>query len=216
MRSSRLFVRLGLLVASLTCAFGSAARADLLYSSATLGTTGVPAAGYTLSDMQYIGARFTLATSATIDHVGGHMASFGGTSTAFAAIVKLTSSLDFPDSGALNTADVLATTTFSVTAPSSDISVPIGPLVVPAGIYGLVFGGGLFGSSATVGTMLNTNTEIDTPSYFFYNSTDSSWNPDGVHLLRFTVTGTVPEPAFGLLFLPLALLARRSGRAQNI
>jgi hypothetical protein len=147
-------------VAAMACV----ACADTIYESATLGPTDATV-GSGVDDLQYLGVRFQLASTATARSIGGHF--FGG-GQIFGAIVQLSSISDFPDTTDLSSADVLAHTLITVPAHSAEVSANIGPITLAPGFYALIFGAGRFGATG-VGAAPNDNTDIGSPSYFFWN-----------------------------------------------
>ncbi len=171
---------------------GTVIYESAVFSPRVDGTTEVFVSGF-----QFLGARFNLAATTSLDFVGGHF----GTSnfypgTMFGAIVQLSGASALP-TGSPFDGTTLATTTFSLPTGYSDFLAPIS-VTLPPGYYGLVFGGGVGGPGAFGATsaafMPASNVEIATnASYFFWNQdywTDSSSLND----LRFVVTGTaVPE-----------------------
>ena len=116
----------------------------------------------------------------------------------FGAIVSLTNSSALPTGNPFDTTTV-AETTFSLPTGYTDILVPLS-VTLPAGEYGLVFGGGFGGPgvwSDDAAGMPESNVDIPgQASYFFWSQTD--WDSGGLSNVEFVVTGTpvsTPEPS---------------------
>jgi hypothetical protein len=202
-----------LLVGALLCVpMPSQAIGALLYTNALMGEPN-QAGGASIHGGQFTGVRFQLPLGAMIDHVGGHLTgSGGGNGMIFAAIMRLSSSSDYPNSPSLSTSDVLGHTTFSPPFGSADIAVPIGPIAAPPGTYALVLGSGLFGATG-FGALPTNNTVIGTPDLFQYQSPGPGWGELGPEPNRMTVYGVVPEPA-GVCAVAI-FLAMSIKRARN-
>jgi hypothetical protein len=170
-------------------------RAAVIFeTSATPGPPGQ--SGAAIYDGQYIGVRFQLAHTVTIDQIGLRMAGFVPGSI-FGAIVSLSSMSDFPDSiHPFDSPDVLATTLLPVpTGEATDVTANIGPVALPAGAYALVFGAGEFGANGTGGATTN-NTPIGPQSYFFWNRGNGIYVDGGYgDAPRLYVLGVIPEPS---------------------
>lgn len=191
-------------------------QAAVIHESAYLGTTGF-VTGHTISDLQYYGSRFSLTETMQVDHIGGHIGmsledQVSGNKL-FGAIVNLSSSSSIPIGSPFDAGEVEAYTTFSV-FDSTDILIPLN-VTLSAGDYGVVFGSGLFGATAT-GFMPGNDTDIPgSSSYFRYDNFDFiQWFDGGPGNTRFVVTGSVvPVPAAAWLFgsglLGLIGVARR-------
>ena len=191
-RSQELFA--WAVVMSLLISGGARAQTGtLLFESASyVPTTG---GGVDVFASQFLGERFQPPPGSTIRAVGGHLRRdpTKGDGRLFAALVKLTSITDFPDSSDLSTPDVLAHTTFQAPSFYSDVVVPIDPVSAGGGgtYYGLVFGTGLFGTSGEGFMALGTQ-QIGTSTVFA--RTLGLWNNWGQTNLRFTAYSAVPEP----------------------
>jgi hypothetical protein len=73
---------------------------------------------------------------------------------------------DFPDTLDLSSPDVLAHTLLDFPIDSGDVNSSIGPITLSPGFYALVFGTDRFGASG-IGDVIEDNTEIGSPSYFY-------------------------------------------------
>ena len=141
--------------------FSGHAWTAVIYESATLGATG-RLGGAILSDSQFLGSRFSLASSAIVTSIAGHIAGIG---TLFGAIVELCGPNALPTGSPLSGTEVVASGTFVATAPSSEQILPLSVLLNP-GDYAVIFGSGQFGATG-VGVMPGGVTTIGSPSYFF-------------------------------------------------
>ena len=156
-----------------------------LFESATLGPTGA-SGGFVLDGTHFVGVRFTLSSPTIVSTIGIHagigLAAGGLFGTIFGAVVQLTDLSDFPDSLDLSTPDVLGSVLISGTPGSADYSSSLS-LSLPAGTYGLVFGGGLFG--AGVGAVPRNDSNIGSPSYF--QRVADAWRNDSIDNTRMFV-----------------------------
>ncbi len=156
----------------------NAAQFPTIITPTLLGSTG-QRGGSTLASTQFYGWRFKLTKAVEITHVGGHLlGNFSGDSTIFGAIISLSSPNALPTGNPFTTGEVLASTTLTPTAPSSEILVPLSVTLKP-GNYALVFGSGLFNAFG-IGAMPNYTDQLDLPgtslsSYFFWDGTESRW-----------------------------------------
>ena len=124
----------------------------LVVSTATVGpriyqtTTNPSLGGYggsSISATQFLGTRFQVTAPTTTGRIGGV---FGGTGTAFAALVALSGPDDVPDSFDLSTPDLLGHSIFALPGGSgllvsAALEIPLSP-----GWYAAVFGTTLFGA----------------------------------------------------------------------
>lgn len=175
----------------------------VLYESATAGQLGIPrddveqqiVLGVNVTSAVFQGARFELLSPVVTSRIGGHFVARTGVGeqTVFGAIVALDGAGDFPDSEDLSTTDVLGIAEIAVGDPSADYFGDIS-LGLEPGWYGLVFGGGLFGTSSDAGAPLN-NVDIDDPNYMGYVR-GFGWGPRKTQSgLRVALLGrVVPEP----------------------
>jgi hypothetical protein len=179
-----------LLVIGLLPPFGGAiARGDTIFVSATPG----PGRDTSIGNGQIIGARFSINAPEIVEDIGGY---FNGSGNIFGAIVRLSSSTDFPDSAdPLSTADVLGHTLINLGLVDTDVSGTIGPVTLGAGNYAVIFGSGQFGATGSGGVDGSAN--IGTPSFIFHNgSSGPAWFNDNASPTdgRFFVEGTVAAP----------------------
>ena len=156
------FLTAALLLLALSCT----AHATPYYQSATMGEAG-QTGGDALGDFQFIGVRFVVSAPVTVGRIGGHIGKTegAGNETLFGALVQLSGLTDMPDSLDLSTPDVLAVTTFIAPSTSDDIAIPIGPVTLGTGTYGVLFGSHLFGATGR-GYIPSDSTNIGSPSYF--------------------------------------------------
>ena len=173
------------------------------------------------STTQFLGVRLTISQATLITAVGGYMvANPFAQSKLFAAIVPLNGPDDFPSG--LNFSPV-ATSTFLPSPVLSDVKAPLNAVLSP-GVYGLIFGVGLFGSpiggeAAMPQRSLNSNSISS--SYFSWTSVSlpvipGKWQNSELNV-RFFVEGTalpgsleVPEPSMLICCLSsLACLWRK-------
>jgi hypothetical protein len=165
----------------------------------------------TVSWGQFAGARFQLSTPVTLTLAGGEFQNAGG--TFFAAVIPLSTMTSLPvgNPGAavpFNPGEVLAYQVFEanvggtpemVTAPFS--------LNLSPGVYGIVFGTGLFGADGwgqTVGYE-----KVGGSSSFFWSSEPWRWQdaqvfPPEAYAQFNILIATVPEPS-GAALTALAL-----------
>jgi len=111
--------------------------------------TGGPTGGgnWTVSTTQFLGARFTVTSTANTTAVRATFANASG--TMFAAIVPLATLATLPAGAPFNTGEVIVSTTFTVPSGfSNPITVPISATLSP-GVYGVIFGSGLFGATGS-------------------------------------------------------------------
>ena len=212
-----MILKLPLLYFILLIIFPINSNASIIHESATFaygdtGQTGEAVIGPVSVGFQFLGSRFSIDKTTTVDYVGGHLSPNYG--DLFAAIVELESSTALPVGAPFDNDEVIASTTFIIPGSTSfDILIPLNVTLSP-GNYALIFGSGLFGTSGYA-TMPLTNPDISgSASYFFWSGPENSWDYDGFSDARFVVTGTVvPIPAavwlFGSGLIGLIGLARR-------
>ena len=105
--------------------------------------------GAVLNASFYVGFRFQITSSVVTKRIGASVTrSSGDASSMFAALVRLTSGSDDPDTANLMGMDRIATTVVSVPAGTDAVAVsnPITVTLEP-GWYAAVFGTGAFGAS---------------------------------------------------------------------
>ncbi|QDT69834.1 hypothetical protein MalM25_27760 [Planctomycetes bacterium MalM25] len=142
------------------CWLASQAAADeVLYQSATLGTTGITEfspenPGNNVGRFNFTGGRFELTQPVITSRIGGHFFVSRGAGNFFGALVALTGPNDFPDSSDLSTPDVLGNTLLTFPDPSDEVFGEL-ELALDPGWYGVVFGSGLFGATGAGGAVRN-------------------------------------------------------------
>jgi len=209
------YTALILLCAGLTLASVTQARATTVFETTPYFSTGYQGAGLYID--QYLGVRFEVTSTYTTSAIGGEFVrNFSlGNNKIFGAIVALSGPADFPDSGPLNTPDVLGTTLISVPGVSVDgFSDSSGPLSVTLnpGWYALVFGTQDFGATGTGGVAI-PDTGHHSDGLVWINGT---WRDDTGYVARYFIQA-VPEPSSLVLGALSAvggvLLASRRRRA---
>jgi len=192
--------------------FSNYASAGVIYQSGTLGPTGITknevlsqaVLAANVSSFNFVGARFFIEEEMLTTSLGGHFIGGFNDTSFFGAIVRLTDSLDFPDSVDLSTPDVIGVTTLTFPDTSDEV---FGDLTVhlQPGWYALVFGSGLFGTTGR-GSAPTNNTDIESPQYII-GQPDEGWFNASIFTLandnfRFVVEGqAIPEPAASILML---------------
>ena len=162
-----------------------------------------PATGLSsaLASDQLLAARFAFSTPVTVVSVGGEFKNLSG--TFFAALVPLSSMSALPigDPGQgipFNPGEVLAYRTFSASVGSTPqiVTVPFNTNL-PAGVYGVVFGTGLYETSGQ-GEMPRYN-DVPGSSGFFWSSDpwrwQDSWGANDQHKIMITTPFLVTLPA---------------------
>ncbi len=143
MLSSRWLV---VVAATVSCSSEVARAQSILLASAQLGETG-RIGGTSITFAQYVGWRFETETTLFVNRVGGHMLTTSDPpGDIFAAIVRLANVDEFPQGTPFNPNEIVATTTFRPTFPSSEVLTPLVAELSP-GSYALVFGSNLFGAT---------------------------------------------------------------------
>lgn len=217
-----------LLSIGLVCLTCSAAISAVIYESATLGPTSITKAqvlgdevpASNVVDTNFIGARFQIVNTATTTRIGGHFSGGFENDTFFGGLIRLSSEMDFPDSGDLSTSDVLGSTLMSFSEPSAETFGHLSVQLTP-GWYGVVFGSGLFGTNGR-GFAIRNGAEIGLPQYFNWQPSNAWFNladlgVPGLGNRRFVVEGTQsPEPPASVLALiALSIVAvRRRNRSK--
>ena len=191
------------------------AQAAPYYESGTMGATNQNGGDF-LGNSQFIGARFIVSSPVTIDRIGGHIGR-STTSTAseqlFGVICQLSGMSDMPDSLNLSTPDILAVTLFTPPLASNDLAIPITPVTLGPGTYGVLFGSGLFGATAR-GFIPFNSTNVGLPSFFWRDSVPQ-WRNGGLppgRLTVYEVGAPAPEPATLALLATAGLPALRRRR----
>ena len=169
---------------------------------------------------QFLGARFQFAAPVEMESVGGEFVNLGG--TYFAALVPLASMAslptgDPPNGVPFNPGEVLAYQTFAgaVGGTPAIQTVPFS-ISLPPGVYGVVFGTGLYGTAPTSNPGMPSYGSVPASAGFFWSTDPYRWqngNPGYQQRIQMTI---VPEPASAaLVVVGLALAARRSRRLRS-
>ena len=160
----------------------------------------------TVSWGQFLGARFALSTPVTLDSVGMDFRNAGG--TFFAAVVPLSSMTDLPNGNPaaaipFNPGEVLASQVFEANVGTTPQMVTTSfPLALSPGVYGIVFGSGLFGADGwgqSVGYA-----KVPGSSSFFWSSEPWRWQdaqifPPEAYAQHNIMIAVVPEPGSAAL-----------------
>ncbi|MBE3069787.1 MAG: PEP-CTERM sorting domain-containing protein [Planctomycetes bacterium] len=148
-------------------------------------------------DDQFLGARFQFTEAVEVESVGGVFRNiFGG--TYFAALVPLASMNALPTGDPangipFNPGEVLAYRTFAGGFPALQV-VPFSITLDP-GVYGVVFGTGLYGTSASGSGGMPRYAEVPGSNSFFWSTLPWRWQSNmGPYENRIQIT-VVPEPA---------------------
>ena len=148
------------LLGSLICSHRALAQ-QVVLESAVMGTPG-RFGGTSITTSQFIGWRFQIADPLAVEQIGGHLLSLPDEpGDIFAAIVRLDSIDAVPHGAPFDADEIVATTTFRPTFPSSEIFVPLSTTLSP-GAYTLVYGTGLFGATGA-GAAHNGDDQPDIP-----------------------------------------------------
>jgi hypothetical protein len=170
----------------------SAARAEYILETASY--VGPQSFGYVVGQSQLLGARFSVAETTLVDHVGGNLLQ-DTPGDLFAAIVSLSDPIGLPSDQWMNDGSVVAHVVFAPPGPDSDdVRIPLSVALAP-GHYALVFGSGLFGASGEGVMPFEGQEDTSQASYFAGGDDHGGWVDGGFDSVRFVVTGTsVPEP----------------------
>jgi hypothetical protein len=166
----------------------------------------------------FVGVRFHTSRTAITSRIGGHFVGGSDSTLFFGAIVQLTNSNDFPDSGDLSTPDVIGRTWLSFQHPSREDYVDLSVSLEP-GWYALVFGSGLFGAYGSGGAVRN-GVDDGSPSYIAWQSGSPGWfdlaDLADFHVFdnhRFVIEGNfTPEPSTLAQAVFTAFLLLHGGR----
>jgi hypothetical protein len=155
---------------------------------------------------QFLAARFSLTTPQTLASVGGEFQNLSG--SFFAALVPLSSITALPigDPSAgipFNPGEVLAYRSFeaNVGMTAAVITTPFS-IDLPAGVYGVVFGTGLYGTEGNVGANggMPMYGRVQGSSSFFWSSVPWRWqDSELIPEEEFNIMVTVPEPSSAVL-----------------
>lgn len=215
MHTTRIVATLGVVA---TC-LSSIASAEVIYQSGSLGETGTPwlgpAPATNVNPDVFVGARFEIDQPVQTSSIGGHFVGhpLNPSDEFFGALIQLKNDADFPDSDDLSSVDVLGVTTLTFPGTSDEVFGELTVTLEP-GWYAVVFGSGLFGTTA-VGATLRNGMDDGPQAYI-------GWQPgEGWLELSsffenhyFVVEGTViPEPTTIVLLGTcgaLLLLVRRN------
>jgi hypothetical protein len=137
----------------------SSATASIIYESATFG--GGSTGGLSISQEQFVGARFTIDTPVHITAIGGDIGAFPRGSI-FGVILSLSGPNALPSGSPFDTTTI-ASVLFQAPFPSQDLTIPLSSTLNP-GIYGVVFGSGQFGAT---GSAFATTEGLSLPVFRF-------------------------------------------------
>ncbi len=202
--------------------------AEVIYQSGSFGETGISWQALLdeivfstgVESNVFSGVRFEIEKPILVTKIGGHFIGhpLNPSNGFFGALIQLENKTDFPDSGNLSTADVLGVTTITFPETSGVVFGDLTAMLDP-GWYAMVFGSGLFGTSA-VGSAIRNGIDDGLQSYI-------AWQP-GVGWFEmsssfvnhyFVVEGhIIPEPStislLGTCGIVLLLKHRRMIREQ--
>ncbi|MCW6508639.1 VPLPA-CTERM sorting domain-containing protein [Lichenifustis flavocetrariae] len=174
------------------------AQASVVYQSTAY--SGMDTGDYILSSNNFMGAAFQLTTATKITGIGAQFGANNG-GAIFGTIVPLASLTAFPAGSSADLSSIsLASTVFSVPSGTTalDFVTPLS-VTLNAGSYGVIFGAGQFGSTASGFAGLggyNTPTGTSPELFRSFFSTDWTRFDDNI---RIVVEGnsisTVPLPA---------------------
>lgn len=175
---------------------------------------------------QFLGARFMISSSTMLSSVGGEFQNMTG--SFFVALVPLASMTSLPAGNPamgvpFNSGEVLAHQIFEADVGSTPqiITTPFSISLTP-GVYGVVFGSGLYGASGYPGSNGGMPERATVPgsSSFFWSSDPWRWqNSSLIPNEEFNVMiTTVPEPAGAVLLivgLPGIMMLRHLGALKS-
>jgi hypothetical protein len=173
-----------------------------------------------IASYQFLGARFQFTDPVEVESVGGEFQNLGG--TYFAALVPLASMASLPtgtpaNGVPFNPGEVLAYQTFvgAVGGTPAIQTVPFS-IALPPGVYGVVFGTGLYGTASTSNPGMPRYGSVPASAGFFWSTLPYRWQngvPGSQQRIQMTI---VPEPASaGLLLAGLAFVGRRAQRRRR-
>lgn len=195
----------------------SKSSAGIIFETGTGAFDSTTCCGSFINENQFLGTTFSLAEKTKIDGIGGHFRNFHSSfGNIFGAIVNLNKS-GLPD-GSVNRLDnVLAYTIFSP-LNSVDTLAPI-EVSLDAGLYGLVFGSGLFGANGSSTLTLLQPYQVSSPygDIIAINKSTPNWkdsdtNPGRYRMLISGAAIKLPEPSslgLALISCVLMFLVRR-------
>jgi hypothetical protein len=134
-----------------------------------------------LYDDQFLGARFSFSNSVTVVSVSGEFHdAWGYGGSYFAALVPLPSMTALPTGNPaagvpFNPGEVMSYRTFTAYFGGTPqiLTIPFA-INLPSGVYGVVFGRGLFGTSASGGGMPRYN-DVPTSAGFYWSNQPWRW-----------------------------------------
>ena len=197
----------------LMCATGAA---DTLYTEPHGAAYQYPSA---LASWQFLGIRFELNQPAQLTSL--HTVLGDSPSSFFAALVSLPSVTSLPQGGPFAPGEVLYSTVFNLSWDVVPIDIPFNVSVGP-GAYAIVFGGGLFGSSAYISAVAETYNSVASSTGFVWVPDSpppyTPWHNTPLVSWDVTVKGTlIPEPsgvAFAAVGTAALVISRR--RRQSV
>lgn len=207
-----------------TLLFASQSHAGIIFETGTGPFDSTTCCGSLIDKNQFIGTTFTLTGKTKIDAIGGHFLNFSGFSgNIFGAIVEL-DEFGLPSGTLNNLNNLLAYTTFNPLNSANTFAAI--DLDLDAGVYGLIFGSGLFGATGRSALTLIQPYQVTNPKgdlVFLNNSSFVTWgaSPEDQGRFRMFVSGTstaVSEPGNLSLLLVAACLfwvGRRKRQAPS-
>lgn len=205
----RLIFTFGLVVWVLLTMSSNAAT---IYESATLGPTGITkeqvvsqsVLAANVTSFSFVGVRFYVGQEVRTTRIGGHFVGGFSDTSFFGVLVRLTDSLDFPNSPDLSTSDVIGSTRLSFPETSNEVFNDLSAILEP-GWHAVAFGSGSFGASGR-GAAPTNNLDVGSPSYIFGQPEEGWLNASDFQFLRggfrLVVEGQfIPEPSSRALLL---------------
>jgi hypothetical protein len=174
---------------------GQIAQADyMVYETAPLGPTG-QTEGWGVDFAQYLGARFYFQRGIEVTLIGGHITQWNYGANFFGAIVPLSGPYDLPAGNPFTAGEVVASTVFNPSVPSTDFRAPLSVILSP-GYYALIFGTNALGSTGGEGAMPYLGQTSYPDSSYIVWQPGSGWWSSGLNNTRFVIEGNVGDILF--------------------